>query len=115
MWELIKSSTLWAVTPAAIIVCVAKVSRDLFTDKYLKKATYKLKLSYFCQMTFWGAEAGHSVWSVRGLPNYPGCHEMESQFADLAVDRDLTLSAVHIDTDQKGQSPHHHRSASQKV
>lgn len=40
---------------------------------------------------------------------------MESQFADLVVDRDLTLSAVHIDTDQKEQSPHHHRSASQKV
>lgn len=38
-----------------------------------------------------------------------------SQCADSAVDRDLALSVVHIDTDQKEQSPHHHRSASQKV
>lgn len=40
---------------------------------------------------------------------------MESQLADSAVDRDLTVSALHIDTDQKEQSPHHHRPVSQKV
>lgn len=66
-------------------------------------------------MRFWGAEAGHSSWSVPGLPNDPGCPEMESQFADSAVGRDLTVSAVRVDTDQKEQSPHHHRPAGQKV